>query len=82
MTSEYKPTGRESRVRTTKYGLEVKVYDIPSLMEDSEALSAVHFFFRYKRMGMPYGAWGNNPNILAEVVDLLSPIDEFYRPRL
>ena len=31
-------------------------------------------------MGLPHGAWGENPNKLVELVELLAPIDEFYHP--
>lgn len=65
-----------------KNGLEVKVYDIPGILKNEEAMTAIRFFFRWKRMGMPYGSWGMNPNILAEVVDILAPVDEYYRPRM
>ena len=52
------------------------------MLEDIEALSAVQFYLRWKRMGMPYGPWGMNPNKLVEVVDLLDPLDGFYHPRM
>jgi len=32
-------------------------------------------------MGFPHGHWGNNPNRLVEVVDLLDPLDKIYHPR-
>ena len=81
-TPSYVPTGKKNRVRTLKNGLECNVYDIPAIMQNEEALEAVRFFFRWKRLGLPYGDWGNNPNILIELVELLAPIDEFYRPRM
>ena len=51
-------------------------------MADEDAASAVSFFARWKRMGFPYGPWGENPNPLVEVVDLLEPLDRLYNPPL
>ncbi len=60
----------------------VKAVDIVPAITDSEALSAISFYQRYKRMGMPYGSWALNPEKLVEVVDALEPLDRFYHPGL
>lgn len=81
-TASYSPIGgrnREVRLKTDEW---VRAYEIPGMLEDIEALSAVQFYLRWKRMGMPYGPWGMNPNKLVEVVDLLNPLDGFYHPRM
>lgn len=81
-TASYSPSGgrdREIRLKTDEW---VKAYEIPGMLEDIEALSAVQFYLRWKRMGMPYGPWGMNPNKLVEVVELLDPLDGFYHPRM
>lgn len=63
-----------------KTGAWVKVYDIPAVMSNEEAGKAVDFFFKWIRMGFPYGPWGENPNPLVEIVDLLDPLERFYNP--
>ena len=70
---------REVRLKTDEW---VRAYEIPGMLEDIEALSAVQFYLRWKRMGMPYGPWGMNPNRLVEVIELLDPLDGFYHPRM
>lgn len=52
------------------------------MLQDIEALAAVQFYLRWKRLGLPYGSWGVNPNKLVEVVELLEPLDMFYHPRM
>ena len=81
-TASYSPSGgrdREVRLKTDEW---VRAYEIPGMLEDIEALSAVQFYLRWKRMGMPYGPWGMNPNRLVEVIDLLDPLDVIYHPRI
>lgn len=65
-----------------KTGEWVRVYDIPSILRNEEALSALVFFRRRKEMGMPYGPWGMNPEKLVQVVDVLRPLDKFYFPEV
>lgn len=77
---DYKPTGPADRVSRLKCGDWVRVHEIPGIMADEDAAAAVSFFARWKRMGFPYGPWGENPNPLVEVVDLLEPLDRFYTP--
>lgn len=81
-TASYSPSGgrdREVRLKTDEW---VRAYEIPGMLEDIEALFAVQFYLRWKRMGMPYGPCGMNPNKLVEVIDLLDPLDGFYHPRM
>ena len=81
-TASYSPSGgrdKEVRLKTDEW---VRAYEIPGMLEDIEALSAVQFYLRWKRMGMHYGPWGMNPNRLVEVIDLLDPLDGFYHPRM
>jgi hypothetical protein len=59
----------------------VKLDDIPGLFHDRDAVSAILFYNRWKIMGFPHGPWGDNPNRLVEVVDLLDPLDKIYHPR-
>ncbi len=56
------------------------MYEIPGILKDEDALSAIRFYQNYKRMGMPFGAWAYNPNKLVEIVELLAPLDELYHP--
>ena len=56
--------------------------EINKALHDEEAANAIRFYQRWKRMGMPYGSWGINPEKLVEVVDLLEPLDRFYHPRV
>ena len=81
-TASYIPSGdenREIRLRTDEW---VRAYEIPGMIEDTDAIFAIQFYLRWKRMGMPYGPWGMNPNKLIEVVDLLDPLDRFYHPKM
>ena len=81
-TDEYKPSGPEDRETMLKSGVWVRVYDIPGILRNVDALSAILFFRRWQKMGLPYGPWGMNPNVLVEIVDLLEPLDRFYHPPL
>ena len=60
----------------------VSAAEIEKTLHDEEALSALQFYSRYKRMGLPYGPWGENPKLLIEVVDVLEPLDRFYHPQV
>lgn len=81
-TPDYKRLyGKPDRTTILKSGDEVRLDDIPSFFEDKKAISAIMFFNRWRIMGFPYGAWGENPSILVEVVELLDPIDRLYNPR-
>ena len=60
----------------------MRAVDIVPMITDPKALSAISFYQRYKRMGMPYGSWALNPEKLVEVVDLLEPLDRFYHPQV
>ena len=64
-----------------KSGQKVRAYDIPMILNDKDALSTVRFYQRYKLMGMP-DKWGDCPNRLVVVVELLAPLDELYHPRM
>lgn len=65
-----------------KTGEWVKVHDIPRIFGEADATLAILFYKRWKRMGMPYGAWGLNPHPLVVIVDTLEPLDMFYHPPL
>ena len=60
----------------------LKAEEIVPTITNREALSAIGFYQRWKKMGMPYGSWGINPEKLVEVVDLLEPLDRFYHPQV
>ena len=60
----------------------MKAVDIVPTITDPDSLSAIGFYQRYKRMGMPYGSWALNPERLVEVVDILEPLDRFYHPQV
>lgn len=72
--------GPEDREVGLKSDIWIKRKDIPSYFQDELATSAVNFFFRWQRMGFPYGPWGENPNILIEIVETLEPIYRLYNP--
>lgn len=74
--------GRPDRTTTLKSGVTVRLDDIPGLFKDQLALSAIRFYLRFKRMGMPYQNWAENPNALVQVVDLLEPLDSLYHPKM
>lgn len=63
-----------------KTGEWVRAAEIVGKISDEDALSAISFYQRYKRMGMPYGPWGMNPEKLVQVVDILEPLDRLYHP--
>lgn len=73
--------GGHDRTVDLRSGATVRMDDIPSMFRDRGLVSAVLFYVRYTRMGMPYQGWGSNPNILIEIVDLLAPLDRLYHPR-
>ena len=77
----YSPTGREDRVVVLKRGQQVRAYDIPGILRNEDALSAVRFYQRYKLMGMPM-QWGDCPNKLVQAVEIISPLDDYYHPRM
>ena len=72
----------EKRMVRLKTGEWIKASEIVSKISDEDALSAIGFYQRYKRMGMPYGSWALNPERLVEVVDILEPLDRFYHPEV
>lgn len=71
------PPDREVALKTGEY---VRMDDIPGYFRDQALVNAVLFYLRYKRMGLPYGPWGQNPNVLVEIVDVLEPLDRLYHP--
>lgn len=78
---DYEPSGPLDRETRLKSGIIVRVHDIPSILRDEEALDALRFYKRFKRMGMPFD-WGDCPNRMVLIVDLLAPLDESYHPGL
>ena len=80
-TADYEAFG-EGRMVMLKTGKWFRAADIVPAITDNEALSAIAFYQRWKKMGMPYGSWGINPEKLVEVVDLLEPLDRFYHPQV
>lgn len=72
--------GPDDRETELKSGIWVKRNDIPSFFQDELCTSALDFFIRWQRMGFPYGPWGENPNILVEIVETLEPIYRLYNP--
>ena len=64
-----------------KSGDVVKLDDIPEIFQDKDATSAILFYNRWKIMGFPFGAWGDCPGRLVEVVEILEPLDRLYHPR-
>lgn len=73
--------GRADRTVDLRSGACVRMDEIPSYFHDSDLVSAVIFFIRYQRMGMPYQGWGTTPNVLVEIVDTLEPLDRLYHPK-
>lgn len=80
-TIENAPT-EEGRVVRLKTGAFISASDINAALCDEDAASAIRFYQRWKKMGMPYGSWGMNPEKLVEIVDVLEPLDRFYHPRM
>ncbi len=72
----------EDRTVNFKFIDKVSIYLIEKALKSEVANDAVRFYLRYRIMGYPYGSWGNNPNKLVEIVELLKPIDDAYHPRL
>ena len=81
-TADFSPVGSLDREIRLKNDIWVKAQEISGMLQDIEALAAVQFYLRWKRLGLPYGSWGVNPNKLVEVVELLEPLDMFYHPRM
>lgn len=78
---DYEPCGDEGReCFLERPGLWVRAWDIPGIMRDEEAWAGVRFYLRWRKFGFPYGAWGENPNILVETADFLESVDRVYQP--
>lgn len=75
------PPDEEGRVINLKTGVH-EALEINRALEDLEAAEAIQFYLRFKRMGMPFGPWGQNPHKLVQVVDVLEPLDELYHPKV
>lgn len=73
--------GGADRTVDLKSGVTVRMDDIPSYFSDKDLVSAVTFYLRYTRMGMPYAGWGDNPNLLVEIVEVLEPLDRLYHQK-
>ena len=71
---------KEGMMVILKTGRWITAKDIGNTLNDIDAISAIQFYQRYKRMGMPYGPWGITPEKLVEVVDILESLDRFYHP--
>ena len=71
--------GRMVMLKTKEW---VKAVDIVPTITHPEAIAAIRFYQRYRRMGMPYGSWALNPEKLVEVVDILEPLDRFYHSQV
>ncbi len=65
-----------------KSGVTVRLDDIPGYFTDRLAVSAILFYEKFKRMGMPYQNWAENPNRLVQVIDLLEPLESLYHPKM
>lgn len=80
-TADYDPMDENHMVmlKTKEW---MKAVDIVPAISNPEALEAIRFYHRYKRMGMPYGSWALNPEKLVEVIDILEPLDRFYHPQV
>jgi hypothetical protein len=81
-TPNYTYDGADRQVYWNKPERWIWRSEIVEAFHDSDAAQMVGFYQRFKRMGMPYGAWGDNPNRLVEIVDILEPLDRLYNPRL
>ena len=78
----YNPIGGPDRMIMLENGIWLKASAIKEILNDDECYRAIHLFQRYQLMGLPYGFWGNNPNKLVELVELLMPLDQHYHPRI
>lgn len=76
------PEEEKDRVIRLKNGSFISAMEINAALQDEDAASAIRFYQRFKRMGMPYGSWALNPARLVEVVDILEPLDRFYHPQV
>lgn len=56
--------------------------EIKSACCDREAMSAVTFFMRYKRYGLPFFGknWAEMPNNTIEILDVLENVHMIYNP--
>lgn len=73
--------GGADRTVDLKSGVTVRMDDIPSYFRDKYLDSAVRFYLRYTKMGLPYQGWGTNPNVLVEIVEVLEPLDRLYHQK-
>ena len=80
-TAEFEPSGDADREVELKTGQWVRVWDIPGLLNNQEALQDVLAFRRFQRLGWPYGPWGMNPAPYVELMEALMVVDARYHPR-
>lgn len=80
-TPAFEPSGDAGREVELKTGQWVKVWDIPKMFEDREAMESIMEFRRFQRLGWPYGPWGLNPAPYVDLMDTLMRVDEIYHPR-
>ena len=78
---ENAPSG-EGRMVMLRTGEWVGAEAIGRTLLNEDAAVAIRFYQRWKRLGMPYGPWGMNPEKLVEVVEVLEPLDRFYHPQM
>ncbi len=60
----------------------IRAGDIKKHFEDIESYRAIRMYQRFNLMGLPYGAWGDNPNKLVELIEMLKPLDQHYHPKI
>lgn len=77
----YDPIGGPERMVMLEGGIWLKAQEIKDILNDDECYKAIHLFQRFQLMGLPYGAWGENPNKLLELIELLVPLDQHYHPK-
>ena len=71
---DYVPLGGPDRVIFLKSGLALESNEIINSLHDLDAYKALVTYGRYKRYGLPFGPFGQNPNKLIEAFDLLDQV--------
>lgn len=73
-TTDYVPLGSPDRTIFLKSGLAISANEIIDSLHDLDAYKALVTYGRYKRYGLPFGPFGQNPNKLIEAFDLLDQV--------
>lgn len=70
---------QKDRIISLKSGLEIKRSEIKEAIKDSDSISMINFYLRYKKFGFPHSCgFANQVNKHIEIIEILERLDNTY----